>query len=205
MSKIRRVLFISFMICLGANYSQTEIFYNQNNNHIKFEKSSKIFTDKRDGQIYKTVKIGSQIWMAENLNFKTDSGSWVYYNDSLYADKYGRLYTWETACEVCPTGWHLPSKEDLIVLLKTVGNTEYDRYYALKSDEPDGFSALFSGSRNHTGFYSGINKDAGLWSSTLYNDDIAWAMVIGSYEKVGAGINKVNRKTIALSVRCVKD
>ena len=105
-------------------------------------------TDSRDGQTYKTVKIGTQTWMAENLNFKTN-GSSCYNNDESYCAKYGRLYTWGEAvgfvnlfdkdssaycvfysdCTlpnavygVCPLGWHLPTQAEWDTLFVAVGN-----------------------------------------------------------------------------------
>ena len=55
-----------------------------------------VLTDERDGQTYKIVKIGDQIWMAENLNYKTES-SFCYNDSTEYCETYGRLYTWAAA------------------------------------------------------------------------------------------------------------
>ncbi|WP_176495017.1 FISUMP domain-containing protein [Fibrobacter sp. UWT3] len=77
-------------------------------------------TDSRDGQTYRTVTIGKQIWMAENLNFKMDS-SFCYDNKEINCAKGGRFYKWDYARYVCPAGWHLPTKDEWNVLIATVG------------------------------------------------------------------------------------
>ena len=60
--------------------------------------------------------------MAENLAYETSNGSWEYYSNS--ADKYGRLYNWETAKNVCPTGWHLPTDTEWTTLTNYLGGKE---------------------------------------------------------------------------------
>ena len=81
-----------------------------------------ILTDSRDGQTYRTVKIGNQVWMAENLNYET-ANSYCYQDSVSNCTKYGRLYTWAAAKAACPSGWHLPTEVEFKELVATVGGS----------------------------------------------------------------------------------
>ena len=113
------------------------------------ELAEESFTDTRDGRTYKTVTIGDQVWMAENLNYETGN-SYCYNNNSANCTKYGRLYTWAAAMDsvgtlttngkgcgykktcsptypvrgICPEGWHLPSKTEFETLFTAVGGQD---------------------------------------------------------------------------------
>jgi uncharacterized protein (TIGR02145 family) len=81
----------------------------------RIEKLSDYFTDSRDGRKYRTVEIGGETWMAENLNYETGK-SWCYDDQPFNCDRYGRLYDWATARFACPTGWHLPTRQEWTTL-----------------------------------------------------------------------------------------
>jgi len=95
-----------------------------------FAQQKGTFTDTRDGKIYKTTKIGEQVWMAENLNYE-EKGSRCYNDSTAYCKKYGRLYNWETVMKVCPSGWHLPSNAEWKVLFHYVvaGTSDTSSFY----------------------------------------------------------------------------
>ncbi|MEK7391199.1 MAG: FISUMP domain-containing protein, partial [Fibrobacterota bacterium] len=98
------------------------------------------------GGIYPIVRIGAQKWMASNLNWNSPNSSC--HNDSLInCAKYGRLYDWAEASNACPSGWHLPTREDWLNLVVFVdaGNGSS----ALRSDS--GWAPTYTGS-NSSGF-----------------------------------------------------
>ncbi|MDR2731890.1 MAG: fibrobacter succinogenes major paralogous domain-containing protein [Fibromonadaceae bacterium] len=92
-----------------------------------------IFTDTRNNKSYASVVIGTQVWMAENLNYNAE-GSLCYNNLESNCDKYGRLYDWEAAIEVCPDGWHLPTYAEWDELVIAIGGYDTSGKY-LKATE----------------------------------------------------------------------
>ena len=202
------------------------------NSGSEYDATANTLKDLRDGNVYKTVKIGDQVWMAENLNFETDS-SFCYSDSAYFCAMHGRLYKWAAAvgksesecgygntCSlpsgdvqgVCPSGWHLPSKAEFESLIATVGE-DSTAGKVLKSasgwtvggygTDDFGFAALPAGARGYDGGYSGAYFLAFFWSSTEINDNSAFNMYL-TFD--GDSVHQsVDIKDFAFSVRCLKD
>jgi len=150
-----------------------------------------------DGIDYNVVKIGSQIWMLENLKttkfnngdlipvtsagdvtneIDTTNGNypkyqWAYNNDNQNVAKYGRLYTWWTATDsrnICPTGWHVPS------------NTEFNTLKAFI-----GSDTTIGGALKEAGFVHWLSPNKGATNSTGFTALPAGYRTYGSYFSIG--------------------
>jgi len=164
------------------------------------------FTDNRDGHTYKIVRIGNQTWMAENLAYKANSGCWAYDNNSSNISKYGYLYNWQTAKNVCPTGWHLPSKQEFETLLDNYGGSSYNNanYQALIPGGTSGFSALLGGFRDTTGNFDCKGNSGYFWSAAAKGNDSAWGLYVNGSHYKEAHMDSII-KDYGFSVRCVQD
>jgi len=186
------------------------------------------FTDARDDKKYKWIKIGTQIWMAENLAFKTSSGSWAYDNNESNVSTYGRLYNWATAKNACPSDWHLPSDGEWKELERELGMSEantdktgwrgdiYNHGGKLKetgtvhwkspntvASNTSEFTALPGGELNNNGYFSDLRNDAYFWSESAANSESAW------YRQLENNSGDIYRGSIfkdsGMSVRCIKN
>jgi uncharacterized protein (TIGR02145 family) len=125
-----------------------------------------LLTDTRDGKQYQTVQIGTQCWMAENLNYgsytaitvpsdyPTNNGTvekQCYNNDTSMCSTYGALYQWNEMMDysnvegsqgICPDGWHVPTDAEYSLL---ASNYPSDAGTALQSGGVSGFDALLTG------------------------------------------------------------
>lgn len=172
-----------------------------------------------DGNEYKTVKIGSQWWMAENLKAKHDKQgndiqSYYYKNNKSYLDTYGRYYDWDVAQEVCPEGWHLPSYNEWVEMFNYLGGMSVAGG-KLKVPGGEHWMSPNSGSSNASGFtalgsgeyeppkYQFLKQFAVFWSATETDHLNAKYFAL---ENKSSGVRKLDYlKSLAYSVRCVQD
>ncbi len=177
------------------------------------------FTDARDGKVYKWVKIGNQTWMAENLAYQPNNlnGYIAYNNDQANVAIYGYLYKYDTARQIAPDGWHLPTKAELRTLVNELGG-DVPAYNKLlesgtahwlspnNATNDSGFTALPGG------YYdSADNEFRGLGELTIYvsadyypNSTTA-VMVLKLNRNMAEASVEGNPVRMYFSVRCIKN
>ena len=168
------------------------------------------FTDPRDGKTYRTVRIGNQTWMAENLNYQIGKSS-CYKNKDDNCQKYGRLYDWNTAMSACPAGWRLPSNSDWDDLVETAGGDKIagrklksKTGWSRKGNGTDDFSfSALPGGRGYGGSFINVGDYGYWWSATENDASYAWVRYMG-YD--GAGVDRhYYYKTGLYSARCLQN
>jgi len=181
-----------------------------------FDKDKYQFCDERDGTRYVYVDIGEQTWMAENLKYNVE-GSKCYGDNTggdsqNKCDTYGRLYDWETAMDVCPTDWRLPSEDDWDAMTAYIEDNKdcnsCDSKHLKTNDwlglDSYGFSALPGGYVYPDfidDFYDVGNR--GLWWSTKNNNNIVYGRGM-SYDD-DSNWHSGNKSGVFASVRCIQD
>jgi len=164
-------------------------------------------TDDRDKQNYKTVTIGEQIWMSENLNYKRKG--WEHPRGNR-----GRLYVYDDATTVCPNGWHLPLIAEWNKLIEFVGGDTYGGAKLKSSSvgwnklwnnsDEFGFGAYGSGVWDPAS--SKINRvddRAYYWTATsTTSEEATYIMMVDT----DTGIKSFsNLKSGGMSIRCIKN
>jgi uncharacterized protein (TIGR02145 family) len=165
-------------------------------------------TDSRDGQVYPTVLIGNQCWMAKNLNtgqmvsdFQQKDNSLIekscYDNNPQNCDQYGGLYIWDEMMQwskgdqprgICPTGWRLPSRDDWQELSAWLGvedagqklKVTHNQSPAWDGSNESGFFAIPAGV-GHRSYFGRQGHWAIYWSSTEVDNDYAWFAQLDNY------------------------
>ena len=215
----------------GANYAAGSSYYPTANITLYAKwippSTPVAFIDSRDGNSYNGIAIGTQVWMAENLNYDA-TGSRCYNNSVDSCEKYGRRYDWSTAMGgayssddvpsgvqgVCPAGWHLPSSAEWDTLINFVGGSstagrklKSTRGWTTSSGRAGngtdeyGFSALPGGCYGCNVSYT-AGQYGHWWSTKQFDSVSAWYVNMGTDNSTIWGNG---HKEDGYSVRCVQD
>jgi uncharacterized protein (TIGR02145 family) len=199
-SKIFRLWLIIFSIGIGACTA--------------FRSGNKYTVRDKAGNRYPVVKMADgKEWTTQNIAIDLP-GSLCYDGLTANCDRFGRLYTWDTALVVCGQlgeGWRLPSYEEWKELARHYGGIFGDSddngkaaYIALTAGGSSQFNALLSGGSDPNGGYKRIDAHGFYWTSTEATDSTAW---FGNFGKGRPAlfIQNDGEKTRAFAVRCVKE
>lgn len=175
--------------------------YNATNNTL---------TDLRDNIVYKTVTIGDQVWMAENLNFEYQTGTNSFcYNDSeKFCNLYGRLYIEESKNNVCPENWHLPDSIEWKILFDFTGNknevlkanSSWSNWQNKDANGTNEYNfSVFAGGNKNRQTYSGYGTSATFWIKGSY-----WTVRITRIND-NSPYYSLRDDFSAHAIRCIKD
>ena len=171
-------------------------------------------TVSRGGVEYKTVLINEQCWTKENMKYVPSTGTTMCYDNlESNCETYGRLYDYEAAALACPSGFRLPTQEEMIAMQEYSGADMYDAGKHLKTttgwtgengDDFLGFSALPGGRCNEEQTCSNIRATGYWWTSTekVKNSNHYTLFLTGDTDSFSASTTMDNDQYI--SVRCVK-
>lgn len=178
-----------------------------------------------DSNEYKTVQIGQQFWMQENLrtfhfaNGHLITGIWVYDFDTLAIEDYGLLYSWsmvKDTCRICPEGWHVPTQHEFAVLVEYLGGPKLAGGY-LKERGLEYWNGPNNGANNEAkwngrgaGYFSAVSnlyinrKSLGYWwSATSNSPEKAFLITL---DRMSNEVGYTNYpKDFGFSVRCISD
>ena len=187
-----------------------------------------------DGNYYATVKIGSQIWMAENLKTTkyndnvsipnvTDNATWSTLSTGAYCDYnntpansaiYGKLYNWHTVNtgKLAPIGWQMPNNNDWTILYDFLDRKDAANKMRTKlagGTNSSGFSILPAGYRyHHTGNFSGINvADTWMtfWSAEAFDNTSSWGLGTSLSNGESSAVKSILFKESGYPIRCIKN
>ncbi len=180
-------------------------------------------TDVRDNKVYQTIRIGTQCWMAANLDHGAVIPSMSDQRDNCSLEKYcfsdnmvncmnhGGLYQWDEMMQyeesediqgICPPEWHIPAENDWNTLFSVYINHGFAASPLLYSGY-SGFNALLSGARFINSGWNFQGFATFFWSSTPYGQTKAWAHGMNDFDP-SVSLYPSSRSN-AFSVRCVKD
>lgn len=168
------------------------------------------------GHSYPSKDFNGKLWMTKNLSETVDSTgqSITYYipnNDTSKINDYGLLYDYETACKVCPAGWHLPTADEWNELINYVGehssNQLKDSSFWIPANEhfsnSSGFSIRPAGYGNTGEFENRFGTHAIFWSSTRIDSHFARGFVLGA--SADSIRSAPQHPTYAFSIRCIRN
>jgi uncharacterized protein (TIGR02145 family) len=154
-----------------------------------------------NAQEVKQIKIGNQIWMAENLAVDTGDFATLITDSITMARQY--LYSWETALKACPHGFRLPKDAEWDSLTAFFGGHKKAGIHLIGSGEGRFNASLAGNYLPSGGFFSYINDYGYYWTADKFNKKSVWIRVLGAHQ------TNIMRTTIPshfyLSVRCIKD